>query len=104
MRDNEVIFCRGQEGWMNRRRVLFAAGSVIAVGAIDIGKADAFDPLPVHGSRDMAAGKFHALRRFIALDKGRIAYVDVGTGPAALFLHGFALNGFQWRGVILKLL
>ena len=88
---------------MNRRRILFAAGSVVAGGAIDIGKADARGLLPIHGSRDMTAGKFHALRRFIALDKGRIAYVDVGTGPAALFLHGFPLNGFQWRGVIPKL-
>jgi haloalkane dehalogenase len=34
---------------------------------------------------------------------GRIAYVERGTGPAALFLHGFPLNGFQWRGALERL-
>lgn len=34
---------------------------------------------------------------------GRIAYIDRGTGPAALFLHGFPLNNFQWRGAIDRL-
>ena len=28
------------------------------------------------------------------MSQGRIAYLDVGEGPAALFLHGFPLNGF----------
>ena len=34
---------------------------------------------------------------------GRIAYVEQGAGPAALFLHGYPLNGFQWRGAIERL-
>ena len=38
-----------------------------------------------------------------ATDQGRIAYIDKGNGPAALFLHGFPLNSFQWRGVIPQL-
>jgi haloalkane dehalogenase len=42
-------------------------------------------------------------RRFVATRFGRIAYVERGTGPAALFLHGFPLSGFQWRGVIEQL-
>lgn len=43
-------------------------------------------------------------RRFAELPAGRIAYVDYGRGPqAALFLHGFPLNGFQWRGSLEKL-
>lgn len=28
---------------------------------------------------------------------GRIAYVEKGTGPVALFLHGVLLNGHLWR-------
>ncbi|HEY2663640.1 MAG TPA: alpha/beta hydrolase, partial [Candidatus Binataceae bacterium] len=32
-----------------------------------------------------------------------MAYVQRGRGPAALFLHGFPLNGFQWRSVIPRL-
>ncbi|HUA24996.1 MAG TPA: alpha/beta fold hydrolase [Steroidobacteraceae bacterium] len=42
-------------------------------------------------------------RRFVATQFGRIAYVERGTGPVALFLHGFPLSSFQWRGVIEQL-
>jgi pimeloyl-ACP methyl ester carboxylesterase len=28
---------------------------------------------------------------------GRIAYVEKGTGPVALFMHGVLLNGYLWR-------
>ncbi|HEY2664572.1 MAG TPA: alpha/beta hydrolase, partial [Candidatus Binataceae bacterium] len=31
---------------------------------------------------------------------GDIAYFARGSGPAAVFLHAFPLNGFQWREVI----
>lgn len=47
-----------------------------------------------------SAVAFHAARRFAATRFGRIAYVDRGRGDAVLFLHGFPLNGFQWRDSI----
>ena len=34
---------------------------------------------------------------------GRIAYVERGRGPSALFLHGYPLNGYQWRGALERL-
>ena len=43
---------------------------------------------------------FHGSRRFAAVTSGRIAYVERGNGPAALFLHGVPLNGFHWRHII----
>ncbi len=46
---------------------------------------------------------FQTARRFADTRFGRIAYVDRGTGEAALFLHGFPLNSFQWRGAIDRL-
>ncbi len=42
-------------------------------------------------------------RRFASLPMGKVAYVEHGHGPAALFLHGFPLNGFQWRGALERL-
>jgi len=42
-------------------------------------------------------------RRFAELPVGRVAYVERGRGPAALFVHGYPLNGFQWRGAIERL-
>jgi haloalkane dehalogenase len=46
---------------------------------------------------------FRAARRYVATPQGRIAYVERGAGDAALFLHGFPLNGFQWRGALDRL-
>lgn len=51
----------------------------------------------------MNAVAFHAARRYVRTRFGRIAYVERGTGSAALFLHGFPLNGFQWRGALERL-
>jgi haloalkane dehalogenase len=43
-------------------------------------------------------------RCFADLPMGRVAYVERGSGPAALFVHGYPLNGFQWRGVLERLI
>jgi pimeloyl-ACP methyl ester carboxylesterase len=51
----------------------------------------------------LSAAGFHAARRFAETRFGRIAYVERGSGEAALFLHGFPLNSFQWRGVLAPL-
>jgi pimeloyl-ACP methyl ester carboxylesterase len=47
---------------------------------------------------DIAA--FHARRHFAEVKSGRIAYIEQGQGPAALFVHGVPLNGYHWRRVI----
>ncbi len=57
----------------------------------------------VGAGEPMSAAKFHAARRYAKTRFGRIAYVERGTGDAALFLHGFPLNGFQWRGAMERL-
>jgi pimeloyl-ACP methyl ester carboxylesterase len=41
--------------------------------------------------------------RFARTAFGSIAYVDDGRGPEVLFLHGFPLNGFQWRHAVEQL-
>lgn len=41
-----------------------------------------------------------AARRYTRTVFGRIAHVERDSGPAALFLHGFPLNVFQWRGAL----
>ncbi|HET6972104.1 MAG TPA: alpha/beta hydrolase [Phenylobacterium sp.] len=50
-----------------------------------------------------AARRFDRERRFLPTAFGRIAYVERGRGPVALFLHGFPLSGFQWRGALDRL-
>jgi pimeloyl-ACP methyl ester carboxylesterase len=49
------------------------------------------------------AAAFHVSRRFVATRFGRIAYVERGRGPVALFIHGFPLSGFQWRAALERL-
>src|SRR5205823_14336584 len=48
----------------------------------------------------MDAEPFPARRRFAETPSGRIAHIEQGRGPAAVFLHGVPLNGFHWRHVI----
>lgn len=48
----------------------------------------------------MDIATFHASRRFAETSSGRIAYVEQGHGPVALFVHGVPLNGYHWRYVI----
>jgi pimeloyl-ACP methyl ester carboxylesterase len=47
--------------------------------------------------RTFTARDFERTRRYADTEFGRIAYVERGSGPAALFVHGALLNGFQWR-------
>jgi haloalkane dehalogenase len=49
------------------------------------------------------AAWYRRFRRFAELPVSRVAYVERGHGRAALFLHGYPLNGFQWRGALERL-
>ena len=42
-------------------------------------------------------------RRFADLSMSRVAYVERGSGPVALFIHGYPLNSYQWRGALERL-
>src|SRR5436190_2020591 len=58
---------------------------------------------PTEAQDAAAAARYQAARRFVPTRFGRIAYVEAGAGEAALFLHGFPLSGFQWRGALQRL-
>ena len=84
---------------MDRRRFLAASAGVIASGLL-VGCASR---MAVSGGAALDAAAFHGARRYAKTPFGNIAYVERGSGPAALFLHGFPLNGFQWRGALDRL-
>ena len=48
----------------------------------------------------MDVATFNSSRRFANVSSGRIAYVEQGNGPVALFVHGVPLNSYHWRHVI----
>lgn len=86
-------------GLLTRRRWLAAASSVVGatvLGAPAIAATDAEIDAE-------AARRWDRDRRFQSTRFGRTAYVARGNGPAAVFLHGFPLSGFQWRGAIDRL-
>lgn len=89
---------------MNRRRFIEIAGSAFAGAALTACTARSSDhAAQATGGAAMDAAAFHRSRRFAATTFGKIAFVERGTGDAALFLHGFPLNGFQWRGALDRL-
>lgn len=62
-------------------------------------RADALTPLPPW--LDRTAYPFNP-QRFETPD-GVMSYVDEGTGPAVLLVHGTPTWSFEWRGVIARL-
>jgi haloalkane dehalogenase len=90
---------------MNRRSFMAAAASLIipaSLGCADRNQRGRVSA-PKAGTDIMTATEFHSSRRFVLVSLNRVAYVECGSGPAAIFLHGYPLNGFQWRGVLRRL-
>ncbi len=90
---------------MHRRQFLTLATGAMGAGAmlsaLPLSTRAAAAPRP--GGDRLDAAAFNAARRLVSTPFGQIALVERGTGPAALFLHGFPLNGFQWRGALERL-
>jgi pimeloyl-ACP methyl ester carboxylesterase len=80
-----------------------ASAATLAAGAY-AWRADTLHGAASAGpSQPTGAAAFRAARRYAEFPFGKIAYVERGSGDAALFLHGAPLNGFQWRGAIDRL-
>ena len=43
------------------------------------------------------SNKLSPIKNSIQTPSGRISYMEQGTGPVALFVHGVLLNGYLWR-------
>lgn len=92
---------------INRRELLRSIGAtaaltgLVAIAACRTSPQRNSDPRSRRTWADGAA--VDRMRRFVSTPQGRIAYLESGAGPAALFLHGFPLNSFQWRDALLGL-
>jgi pimeloyl-ACP methyl ester carboxylesterase len=51
----------------------------------------------VSGGFIMDGEKSSPIQRSVRTPSGRISYIEQGTGPVALFVHGVLLNGHLWR-------
>jgi pimeloyl-ACP methyl ester carboxylesterase len=91
---------------MKRRRFIEAA-----VGAVSAGMLSGCSTGALRGntmstaasSKPTDAAAWSAARKFERTSFGNVAYADRGSGDAALFLHGFPLNSYQWRGAFDRL-
>src|SRR5260370_11006213 len=85
---------------MQRRDLLVVSvGAFVAsaIGRVAFGRPTS---APSPSEDNAAARRYDKERQFAETVFGRIAYIDRGRGPAVLFLHGFPLSSFQWRGAI----
>jgi len=87
---------------MKRRELLRLSCGWLGAQAL-AGCAFAPAESPPAARASLSAADFDRLRRYARLAQGEVAYVEQGAGSAALFLHGFPLNGFQWRGALAQL-
>lgn len=85
---------------MDRRTFLTLSAGAAAAGLAGMRRAIAAVPPSADA---LHVEQYRRRRRFARLPAGNVAYVEEGSGPAALFLHGFPLNGFQWRHAIERL-
>jgi haloalkane dehalogenase len=84
---------------MTRRDMLLT--TLAAAGA---GKTAAAAATFVGQPAAISMDGLHRQRRHARTTFGRIAYLEAGSGEAtALFLHGWPLNGFHWRGSLPEL-
>jgi len=90
---------------MNRREfICLTTGAIATAGLVASGPEwYASGYISSSSLKEISVAEFHNTRKFIGTDQGRIAYIERGHGPGALFLHGFPLNSFQWRGVLPQL-
>src|SRR3569833_2621401 len=78
---------------MDRRQFLYAAATLPTLAAAIYASDHLNRPA------DLTAHEFQASRKFVGLSESRrIAYVEKGSGPAALFLHGRPRSGDGGRG------
>src|SRR5205823_709488 len=84
---------------MTRRDFLYSSSAAAGAALLSQTPAHAAHP----DTKPIDAKTFHASRKFANLPISNVAYVERGHGLAALFVHGYPLNGFQWRGALDKL-
>src|SRR5262245_2201292 len=85
---------------MQRRRLIGGGAGLLLANALAGCAVRGAEEATATGQVGLSAARFTELRRFVATPLGKVAYVEQGAGRAVLLLHGFPLNGFQWRGAI----
>lgn len=78
---------------MERREFIAGAAGASLVGL----------PASLRSDEAGDSAYFARNRRWTTTPQGGIAWVERGSGPAAIFLHGWPLNGYHWRASLRRL-
>lgn len=70
------------------------------IAAAGLGSALACRAQPVPEERRFPAGT-SLVARYVTVDSTRIRYIDTGSGPAVVLIHGLAASMYSWRQTIL---
>src|ERR1700675_4299203 len=83
---------------VRRTNVMIAAFclGVVVLGQA-YGKGNVMTPKQGLSAAAATGNKTLPVRRSVQTASGRISYVEQGTGPVALFVHGVLLNSHLWR-------
>src|SRR5580700_2403749 len=83
---------------VRRTNVMIAAFclGVVVLGQA-YGKGNVMTPKQVLSAAAATGNKTLPVRRSVQTASGRISYVEQGSGPVALFVHGVLLNSHLWR-------
>src|ERR1700688_1032563 len=83
---------------VRRTNVMIAAFflGVVVLGQAQ-GKGNVMTPKQGLSAAAATGNKTLPVRRSVQTASGRISYVEQGTGPVALFVHGVLLNSHLWR-------
>ncbi len=77
-------------------RTALAAGLLLIAPAALAGPT----PSPTTDEAPAISAAFPFEKRSVAVKDSTMAYVDVGTGPTVLFLHGNPTSSYLWRNII----
>jgi pimeloyl-ACP methyl ester carboxylesterase len=78
---------------LTRRHFIAASGVALAARAL----AGCASAVTEPDDQAMKAKQFFDKRKTVSTPSGAISYVEEGSGPVALFVHGVLLNGYLWR-------
>jgi haloalkane dehalogenase len=92
-----------EDEMMRREFLRTTLGASVAALVPITGLWETSSGAPTATNTTIGVKEFHSMRRFANLPASRVAYVERGTGQVALFLHGYPLNSFQWRGALERL-
>lgn len=92
----------GWLGWSGSKALLAGLAAMLAIWSVSAWHSGAFasGSSPAVRVGDVTNDGFSSRKRIARLPSGPVAYVEEGSGPPLVLLHGCPFSAFEWRDVI----